>query len=123
MLLVGLEDAVANARRLLDAARAHDGLIVPIRHETPGASADAPFAPGTPPVDIIAEAVPKAGEAVVVKHHPNAFRDTDLKRRLDEAGVTEVVIVGAMSHRCIDATAPPSILGIESRSFLTPAPP
>lgn len=103
--LSGLEDAVANARRLLDAARANGGLIIHIRHETPGGSAEAPFAPGTPAVDIIAEAAPLGEEAVLVKHYPNAFRDTELKRRLDDVGITEVVIVGAMSHMCIDATS------------------
>ena len=103
--LSGLEDAVANARRLLDAARANGGLIIHIRHETPGGSADVPFAPGTPAVDIIAEAAPQGEEAVLIKHYPNSFRDTELKRRLDDAGITEVVIVGAMSHMCIDATA------------------
>src|SRR5690606_12451953 len=33
----------------------------------------------------------------------NAFRDTNLKNQLDGAGVDDVVIVGNMSHVCIDA--------------------
>ena len=40
-----------------------------------------------------------------MKHYPNSFRETELKAMLDERGVEEVVIVGAMSHMCIDATS------------------
>lgn len=38
------------------------------------------------------------------KNHPNSFRDTGLKAVLDQHGVTEVVVTGAMSHMCVDAT-------------------
>ena len=47
---------------------------------------------------------PLPGEAVVRKHYPNAFRDTGLLEVLQGAGVEEVIICGAMSHMCIDAT-------------------
>jgi nicotinamidase-related amidase len=40
-----------------------------------------------------------------VKQYPNAFRETGLKAMLDEKGVEEVVVIGAMSHMCIDATS------------------
>ncbi|MNE78869.1 Streptothricin hydrolase [compost metagenome] len=46
-----------------------------------------------------------AGEPVVLKNYPNSFRDTNLKALLEEGGVEEVVLVGAMSHMCIDATS------------------
>src|SRR3546814_10604300 len=42
-------------------------------------------------------------EPVIVKNHINSFRETDLKQQLDAKGVEEVVVVGAMSHMCIDA--------------------
>ncbi|MNH55761.1 Streptothricin hydrolase [compost metagenome] len=103
--LAGINEAVANARRLLDAARARDELIIHIRHETPGGSGDVPFAPGTFAVEIIGEVAPMESETVLTKHYPNSFRDTELKAHLDRAEVTEVVIVGAMSNMCIDATA------------------
>ena len=38
------------------------------------------------------------------KHYPNSFRETDLLNALKNAGVDNVVICGAMSHMCIDAT-------------------
>lgn len=39
----------------------------------------------------------------MLKHHVNAFRETDLKALLDRHGVEEVVICGAISHMCVDA--------------------
>ncbi|RYE82959.1 MAG: isochorismatase family protein, partial [Hyphomicrobiales bacterium] len=37
-------------------------------------------------------------------HFPNSFRDTRLQELLKLKGIEEVVIVGAMSHMCVDAT-------------------
>jgi nicotinamidase-related amidase len=102
--LSGIESAADNAAKLLAAARAAGDLVVHVRHEFP--TADAPFfAPGSEG----AKAHPKVreidGEPVVLKHHVNSFRETDLKAVLDRHGVEEVVICGAMSHMCVDAGA------------------
>jgi nicotinamidase-related amidase len=47
---------------------------------------------------------PQAGEPVIKKHFPNSFLKTDLDSKLKEKGVTKLVIVGMMTHMCIDAT-------------------
>ena len=47
---------------------------------------------------------PLPGETVIEKHFPNSFRDTGLQEKLAAAQVQELVICGAMSHMCIDAT-------------------
>lgn len=99
-----LEQAVANAKRVVNAARDTQDMIVHVRHETPG-SDDAAFAVGSSGTEIIKAVAPIEGETVLTKHYPNSFRDTGLKSLLDDAGVGDVVIVGAMSHMCIDATA------------------
>ncbi|MBD8548588.1 isochorismatase family protein [Sphingomonas sp. CFBP 8760] len=99
-----LDQAVGNAMRVLTVAREREELVVHIRHETPG-SDDAPFAIGTSGTETIVAVAPVDGETTLTKHYPNAFRDTGLKALLDDAGVQEVTIVGAMSHMCIDATA------------------
>lgn len=93
-----------NAALLLADARHCGDLVVHIRHEA--ASDSAPFfRPGTAGADLHASVTPLAQEAVVVKHRPNSFQDTDLHARLQTAGITDVVICGAMTQMCIDATA------------------
>ena len=85
-------------------ARAQGVPVGPVRHAA-GRPAAPVFPPGTPNAQIHASVAPAEGEAVIVKHFPNAFRETPLKALLDELGVRELVIVGAMSHMCIDAGA------------------
>jgi nicotinamidase-related amidase len=41
---------------------------------------------------------------VIRKHFPNSFHQTPLLEALQAGGVDHAVIVGAMSHMCIDAT-------------------
>ncbi|MDF2809949.1 MAG: Isochorismatase [Microvirga sp.] len=102
--LVGIEDAVSNAARVIDAARSRGDTLIHVRHESP--TADAPFfAAGSENVKTIAAVQPEGDEPVIVKQYPNAFRETGLKAMLDEKGVEEVVVIGAMSHMCIDATS------------------
>src|SRR5262245_3089031 len=100
--LAGIESAADNAAKLLAAARAAGDLVVHVRHEFP--TTEAPFfAPGSEGAKIHPKVSNLETEQVVLKHHVNAFRETDLKAILDQAGVKEVVICGAMSHMCVDA--------------------
>jgi nicotinamidase-related amidase len=96
-----LETAVENAP-VIENARSKGDEVVHIRHEQPGAPF---FVPGSEGAEIIFSVAPQPGETVIIKNHPNSFRDTKLKQALDEQGVNELVIVGAMSHMCIGATA------------------
>ena len=99
--LVGVEAATSNAARVIAAARAKGDLVINIRHETPGGPI---FTPGSRGVDIHSSVAPADSEPVIVKNFPNSFRDTGLQAILDDHGVDDVVIVGAMSHMCVDAT-------------------
>jgi nicotinamidase-related amidase len=102
--LHGIEEAADKAARLIDAARSDHDLIVFIRHEFP--TAEAPFfAPGSEGAKINEKIRPLKDDPIVTKHHINAFRETNLKEILDENGINEVVICGAMSHMCVDAVA------------------
>jgi nicotinamidase-related amidase len=47
---------------------------------------------------------PDPEDPVIQKHYPNSFRETPLLNKLKDTGVESVVICGAMSHLCIDAT-------------------
>jgi nicotinamidase-related amidase len=100
--LVGMEEAAVNAALVLEWARENKLLVVHVRHEFP--TADAPFfSPGSEGAQIHSSVAAKDGEHVVVKHQINSFRDTDLKAHLDKHNIKEVIVIGAMSHMCVDA--------------------
>jgi nicotinamidase-related amidase len=103
MELEGMNAAAARAADLLERFRDRGQPAFHVRHESvqPGATF---FLPGSPGAEIHRRVTPAPGEAVVTKHFPNSFRETDLRERLEAAGVKQVVICGAMSHMCIDAT-------------------
>lgn len=101
--LVGIDAAVLKAAQVVEAGRKNGDIVIYIRHESP---ADAPFfAVGTEGTDIILAIAPAEGETVITKNYPNAFRETNLADFLTASAVEDVVLVGAMSHMCIDATA------------------
>lgn len=101
--LSGIDAALENAARVIADARSNDIPVIHIRHEsvTPGTPF---FVPGSDGVSIHPTVAPSEEELVIVKNHPNSFLKTELKKTLDEKGIEEVTVVGAMSHMCIDAT-------------------
>jgi nicotinamidase-related amidase len=103
MELAGMEAAAAQAAKLLSACRSRAWPIFHVQHlaRRPGATF---FIPGTPGAEIHPAVKPRPGETVLTKNYPNSFRDTGLAEMLKGAGIEELVIAGAMSHMCIDAT-------------------
>jgi nicotinamidase-related amidase len=103
MELVGIEEAAANARSLLNHFRRAGLSIVHVQHlaRRPDATF---FLPGSEGAEIHTAVTPLPGEKVVVKNYPNSFRETGLLEELKTFGSGELVICGAMSHMCIDAT-------------------
>ena len=103
MALEGMEAAAANARLLLDAFRARALPVIHVRHLSvrPGAGF---FIPGTAGAEIHAAAAPMQGERIVEKNFPNSFRGTPLEQWLREGAIERLVVAGAMSHMCVDAT-------------------
>nr|WP_295884212.1 cysteine hydrolase family protein [uncultured Devosia sp.] len=101
--LIGIDAAVKMAAEVIKDARSKKVPVIHVRHESP--AGEPFFVAGSPGAEIISAVAPIDGEQVVAKNYPNAFRDTNLKARLDALGVEDVVIVGAMTHMCIDATA------------------
>lgn len=47
---------------------------------------------------------PIDGETIINKQLPNSFINTDLQEKLQEKNIDHVVVVGMMTHMCIDAT-------------------
>jgi nicotinamidase-related amidase len=99
--LVGIDAAADNAARIIEATREAGELVVHIRHEF--TSNDAPFfLPGSEGAKLHPKVQNRADEPVVLKHFTNSFRETGLKAILDQHGIDHLLIVGAMSHLCID---------------------
>jgi nicotinamidase-related amidase len=103
MELAGAEEAVMQARTLLETFRARALPIFHIQHIAKRAGATF-FLPGTKGADIHVAVKPSAGEAVVTKHFPNGFRETTLLESLRGAGASRLVLAGAMTHMCVDTT-------------------
>ncbi len=97
------EAAAGQGARLLAAFRDKGMTVIHVRHEFPTNKAPF-FVPGSEGAQHHASVAPHEGEAVVLKHHANSFRDTHLQGLLDERGIEALVIIGAMSHMCIDAS-------------------
>jgi len=96
------EGAAGRAAEAISAARAAGMEVVHIRHEEPGSEEG--FVPGTEAVRTNDAVAPADGEAVIVKHHPNSFLETDLAERLRELGAGRVAFCGMMTSMCVDAT-------------------
>jgi len=103
MILVGMEQSAQNAGLMLKEWRDRAFPVFHIKHisRRPGATF---FLPNTKGVEIHKSVAPRTGEAIIEKYFPNAFRDTDLLNVLKQSEVDEVIICGAMTHMCVDAT-------------------
>ena len=103
MELVDIEKAAVNAQLLLNKFREECLPVIHIQHiaARPGATF---FLPGTHGAEINELVAPKDGEIKVEKNFPNSFRDTPLLEILTHQKTKTLIICGAMSHMCIDAT-------------------
>jgi nicotinamidase-related amidase len=103
MELVGSLPASENAKNVLTKFRNEKQPIVHIQHLSvaPGSVF---FLPETQGQEIHENVKPLAGEKVITKYYPNSFRETELLDYLKSKNITELVIVGMMTHMCVDAT-------------------
>lgn len=101
--LADMERAADNAKKLLASFRKAKLPLFHIQHISTQPTATF-FQPDTVGVEINERVLPQSDEIVIKKHFPNSFRETDLFKNLKNSGVEDVVICGAMSHMCIDAT-------------------
>jgi len=103
MALVGMHAAGKTAGQVLTFFRDNRWPIFHIQHISKREGATF-FLPGTKGAEIHDCVGPRPNESVIEKHFPNSFRETRLLEKLKNTGVEKVVICGAMSHMCIDAT-------------------
>ncbi|HEY2193996.1 MAG TPA: cysteine hydrolase family protein [Actinomycetospora sp.] len=102
MALENVEPAIEQAAQLLERARAAGGTIVHVQHE---AGAGTPYDTHAEIGEIVDAVAPKPGELRIVKNFPSSFVQTDLEAQLRDAGVTNLVLAGFMTHMCVNSTA------------------
>ncbi|WNK00445.1 cysteine hydrolase family protein [Thalassospiraceae bacterium LMO-JJ14] len=99
--LVGIDQAMENARVLLELFRAAGSPVIHIQHEgKPGGAFDLSDPRGA----IDARVAPVDGETVIRKGLPNSFADTALQETLVGIGRQKLVIAGFQTHMCVSAT-------------------
>jgi nicotinamidase-related amidase len=103
MELVGAQAAVARAAELVQTFRQNALPIFHVQHLATRAGATF-FLPGTTGAEIHDSVRPAEGEALVVKHFPNSFRETTLHGLLRSVNASRLVVAGMMTHMCVDTT-------------------
>lgn len=104
MELVNPIAASLNAGKIINHFRERDAPIIHIQHISPDPAKMPFFIADTVAADIHSSVKPLVGEKVIQKHFPNSFRETELLDYLKNNQITELVVVGMMTHMCIDAT-------------------
>ena len=103
MELVGMDAAAEKGGLLLSYFREDRMPTFHIQHVSTREGATF-FLPNTRGVEFHDSIKPAPDDRVIQKNFPNSFRETALFDALKRAQVDSVVICGAMSHMCIDAT-------------------
>jgi len=104
--------ALSEIERLLARARAAETPVIHIVHH--GANGGL-FAPDSSGAEIAPQAAPAPGEPVISKRLPNAFASTDLADRVAALKRPAIILVGFMTHMCVEATARAAIdLGLKA---------
>ena len=103
MELVGSVQAAEVAAKIQQDFRSQGLPVINVQHIAKSQAATF-FLPGTEGAEIHESVKPVDGELLIVKHFPNAFRETPLLESLKDLEVSELVIIGMMTHMCIDTT-------------------
>lgn len=111
------DSVLANARRLLLAARKHklpvfhaayrrDYAVAPLRPFEPrGGDGEPLFSrKDSPLTGICPEVAPESGEAVIYKNDASAFSEGSLKERLAELRIEWLVVAGVWTEACVAAS-------------------
>jgi nicotinamidase-related amidase len=111
--LADLPATLAATAELIALAKKHQTPIIHVVNQGPAGNLlfnrDGPYFAELP------EVAAQAGDAVVIKHLPNAFAGTKLKELIGQTGRTQLIIAGYTTHVCVSATARAALdLGFQS---------
>lgn len=115
MELVNPEQAAENAAKILDWFRENNKEnIFHVQHVASSPEMGF-FLPNTKGVEIHESVKPLENETIIIKQFANSFLQTELEKRLAKNQITKLVVVGMMTHMCIDATVRAAVdLGYET---------
>lgn len=102
MQLEGVEEALIEAKKLLNLARDKG---IPVFHIQHDGGEGSPYDLTTALGAISEEVAPEDGEHVIVKNFPNAFIQTPLDEALRSRGIENIILAGFMTHMCVNSTA------------------
>ena len=103
MELFGSNEAAIQAAKVQQKFRELGHVVINIQHIAVKPDSTF-FLPNTSGAEIHAMLAPTAGEPVITKHFPNAFRETQLSETLQNLAITDLTVVGMMTHMCVDTT-------------------
>ncbi len=95
-------DAIDNMRHVLSAFRSDNELVAHVIHQTDGENS--PLSQYSPDYPAIAAFEHRAEEPVFIKNTSSAFASTALKEYIDQHGISEVVVIGAVAGFCVNST-------------------
>jgi nicotinamidase-related amidase len=108
-----VEGSLERIGTAMDAATAHGLPVVLVRHTESDPSGGL-FVAGTPAWELHESVASRPHATVVDKRLPGSFTGTGLEDWLRERGVDHLVVVGYMTHMCVDTTTRQAMhLGLE----------
>lgn len=102
MKLDGMDSAIDECAKLLNRFRKAERPIFHIQHD---AGTGTPYDVNDHIGHIIDIVSPLDGESVITKNYPDSFVQTELDELLKQAGISNLILAGFMSHMCVNSTA------------------
>lgn len=96
---VKIHEVILNISSLVSRARESNVPVIWVQHS------DEYLIKGSAGWEIVDELVPLANEIKIYKTHSNSFVETDLAKQLDSLGVKSLIVTGAQTNYCVNATS------------------
>ncbi|MBP2633883.1 MAG: amidase [Firmicutes bacterium] len=96
-----VEEVISNIKRLIKTCRENNIEVIYIQHN---GKIKGELEPNSDGWKIFGEVSPSTNEKIINKTYNSAFKETILKKYLDDKGIKQLVITGMQTEYCIDTT-------------------